>query len=138
MKKYIVFVVVLIILLVATVAVAKDTPEGQPFAAIWDVIDYLREQMNDLRTGSPMNCTVRQESGTREVSILCQQDEIASGGSCDFNFVSGSLDSSTLVGNILQNPVLNPDNEPIGWHCFDKTRTRYIPVTAYAVCCGNE
>ena len=47
MKKYIISFTI-IFLLLGTVTLAKSNPEGQPFQIVWEAINYLQEQIDNI------------------------------------------------------------------------------------------
>jgi len=51
MKKTIIAVSAIVLLLAVNVVVAKDNPNGAPFSAIWDAIENIQEQIDELVVG---------------------------------------------------------------------------------------
>ena len=86
MKKIVFLAPIIAVLLLVTTVIAKDKPEGNPFQAIWEAIDNLQEQIDNIQPGATeLDCVtnVKMEQPATSVWVTCPSDDyIVTGGGC--------------------------------------------------------
>ena len=106
-----------------TTVIAKDRPEGKPFQEIWEAINNLQDQIDNIQPSPPsiLDCSDRPTAtNTDTVEVYCSEDYTITGGGCWVS--SGDIRRSYPIGN--------------GWHC--EADYAEFEVRAYAICCKIE